>query len=508
MRRRPPILLIAALAMPAVLLGADPDAAYSVQVTQVVVDVTVLDKDGHPIHGLRKDDFELYDDGEKQTLADVTEEGQGGDGAAPASPTTPAGTPAAPATRPPALPAGRMFLLVFDSMHTNASGLARAKEAARTMVKQALGPGDRMAIIRFTGAVTVVQGFTADRDRLLGVLAPVKEPVKGIEPMPEAETPVPPELAKDRRFYQVLSALGRGLASLPGRKYLVSFSGNLGSLFLPVETEEGPTGGVERAGLGKAIDARKSYEETIDELNAANVAVVTVDPGGAGQSPNIMTSEAGADPATEQRESRETHATLARATGGQAIWGSTDLGGRLRDLGESTRSFYLLAYEPSSAQRPGALRKIEVKVKRDGARVLARRGVRAPEPFASLSRSEKKQRIDDALMSWMDLDGIEIHLEVKVGREKKSGDLVLLTHAQVPPSSAALGHGVYVLGFLARQGARGDTRREATFPPHSGEALRYDDTFDVKSGVYTYKIVVRDEVTGIIGTSSVMVTVP
>jgi hypothetical protein len=47
----------------------DKNFAVSVDVQLVQLPVSVLDKDGHPINGLRKEDFEIFEDGVQQEIS-------------------------------------------------------------------------------------------------------------------------------------------------------------------------------------------------------------------------------------------------------------------------------------------------------------------------------------------------------------------------------------------------------------------------------------------------------
>ena len=58
------------------LLLAEPvlpqrDTTFRIETNIVTVNVTVLDKDGKPIENLKKEDFELYEDGKLQKLQAV-----------------------------------------------------------------------------------------------------------------------------------------------------------------------------------------------------------------------------------------------------------------------------------------------------------------------------------------------------------------------------------------------------------------------------------------------------
>jgi VWFA-related protein len=69
---------------------------------------------------------------------------------------------------------------------------------------------------------------------------------------------------------------------------------------------------------------------------------------------------------------------LARESGGRWITNANDLDRMLADVVEQNTTSYILAFEAAAAQTPGR-HAIEVRVRRDGARVFARRGYVVPD---------------------------------------------------------------------------------------------------------------------------------
>ena len=70
--------------------------------------------------------------------------------------------------------------------------------------------------------------------------------------------------------------------------------------------------------------------------------------------------------------------TLATATDGIAVINSNSFTPALRRINEDLASYYLLGYYPSNTKMDGTFRKIDVKVKRPGVKLRARRGYLAP----------------------------------------------------------------------------------------------------------------------------------
>jgi len=124
--RRLPSLSLAALALfSSWALAAEkkkPDTTVQeeAKVTVVEVPVNVIDKNGRPVENLTAADFEVYDDGQRQTISgfDVVDERRSvqvpGEG------------------EPPIHPAARRhFMLVFDLSFNSPRGVVNAQRAAR-----------------------------------------------------------------------------------------------------------------------------------------------------------------------------------------------------------------------------------------------------------------------------------------------------------------------------------------------------------------------------------------
>ncbi|MFQ5528365.1 MAG: VWA domain-containing protein [Thermoanaerobaculia bacterium] len=176
MKRTQQLVAILALVASAGVVGSDAHAQSFVEdmsVTVIEVPVQVL-RDGEPIRGLTRDDFELYDRGVRRQLVafDVIEassprEAPTGAGntrrRAEPPPDSSAGEPAARA-RPPAVARGRHLLFFFDFQFSADWRLQKSVVAARRLTRSGLGEGDRAAVAMYTGTAgaNILVGFTRD----------------------------------------------------------------------------------------------------------------------------------------------------------------------------------------------------------------------------------------------------------------------------------------------------------------------------------------------------------
>src|ERR1019366_1543470 len=149
--------------------------------------VTVKDKSGNPIRGLKPADFNITEDGKKQDIKIFTYQ-ELEESATPPEP-VPAKTPDAPATPvapvvkavtanqiAPSRPGEvkykdrRLLVMFFDMTSMPINDQIRAQTAAQKFLKTQMTPSDLMAIMTFSSDLKVLQDFTDDRDALARVV--------------------------------------------------------------------------------------------------------------------------------------------------------------------------------------------------------------------------------------------------------------------------------------------------------------------------------------------------
>ena len=137
-----------------------------VSVKLVQVGVVLRDAKGRAVGSLKKEDFQLFDNGKPQVISSFSaEKAPTAAGTEKQSPTLSAGAVLSPNNAPAA--AGRDVAYVFDDIHTTFADLSSASAAAARHLA-ALHPEDRAAIFTTSGQSGL--DFTPDRQRLQDAL--------------------------------------------------------------------------------------------------------------------------------------------------------------------------------------------------------------------------------------------------------------------------------------------------------------------------------------------------
>jgi len=344
----PSHIAILLASVPAALLAAaaqNPADRFKASTTAVVVDVVVHDKQRHPVRGLSADDFEVWEDGKRQqinsfiavdTTDDLARTTEGG-----------AAVPRVPSLRhaddPPAVAA-----LVFHELGPEARYLAM--KAASRFIEESVGPGGFAGIFSQDFALHVVTPFTNDPDVLskgLRTASTKAEPTRD----PLTMTPVM-ECTQDTGALPVfdgLNAIVASLGHLPGRKTLILFSEGINT----------------RSWL--CDNRHDQFLHLAGDANRAHVAFYTFDAAGL----RIQSTVGAADGAPYVALTK-----MAQETGGAFVESTNDLTPSMRGIAGDLRQYYLLSYTPAKPA-DDKYRTIDVKVKREGLTILARKGYRA-----------------------------------------------------------------------------------------------------------------------------------
>jgi VWFA-related protein len=528
-----------------------PDSSDVVKISTSLIqlDVTVTDKRGKVVTDLRPGEIEVYENGEKQKVTAQTfvssvrtrsEQPKTADPLAPKVPPS--------VLRPENI--RRTIALVVDDLSLSFESVYYARRALKKFVDEQMEDGDLVAIIRVGAGIGALQQFTSDKRLLYAAIEKVKynmtgtgqigafAPVTGTEEAtPDASddeiAPAGPSLEDFRTSFFATGTLGAlryvvsGMDELPGRKSVILFSQG----FRLFETDGN---GFQSTGTVMGF-----LRQLIETANRASVVFYAVDPRGlpytgltAADSPSSAQQAASVMSArtAELNDTQDGLRFLARETGGFAAVNSNDLSGNVKRILED-QSYYLVAYEPDTDTFDAAKRrfnKIQIKVTRPGLNVRYRSGffnvADRPQNRVSTALSPLAQ-LQTALTSPFALNEIDLHLNALYGNDPKTGTFVRsLLHidaSDIKFTEEADGTKQAVFQVLAMSfGDNGQVVDQLgkaytlnvkgqTYAKMMKEGFNYQFLFPVrKAGAYQYRVAVRDQQGGKLGSANQFIEVP
>lgn len=487
---------------------------------------------GRPITTLKKEDFQLLEDGvaQKITVFDLqqlsseplapmpfaqrpqTIEERAVSVAAGTSVTTPA--PGGSKR----FPDRRLIGLFFDMSSMQELEQALAREAAIKFIQTQMTAADVVSVMTFGTKFRVVQEFTDDRDLLIATLRRLTlgdaSDLAGMAATAADEGDDSGGFAADQTEFNIfntdrkLTALedaARKLGVYPEKKALIYFAS-----------------GVEKTG----VENQSQLKATVNAAVRANVSFYPVDarglvafaPGGdasvaSPRGTGILTGSSQNSRRSSMNDSQETLHTLAADTGGKALLDSNDLTLGIRQAQEDIRSYYTIGYYPANTAEDGKYRRLSIKLPGNAqAKLDYRKGYFAGKTFAKFTADDKERQLEEALALEVDYfrvakDRYFVPISVKipgsaVGLAKKgtrqTTDLDFI--GQVRDASGRLISGVrdqITVKLSEADAARMDSRH-----------LQYDTGLTVGPGAYSLIFLAREDQTGKMGTFETKFTVP
>lgn len=440
--RKAAVLPLLALILCQPLLAQDPQDEERIvaSTAEVVLDVVVKDRKGHPVKNLAPSDFEIYEDGVQQEIKSFEAVVRAAPSSAKpargaAASVEPSSRTAARRVEPDSLSA---VALVFDRLSPDAR--ARASNAALGYLGAAEITPDFVAVFAIDQRLHTVQTFTRDarlvrqalnalaarasstyasnaaqaRDLVAqqaasaGNIANAQTTIAGAGPgnagavsaaasalganaaeqrIAEMQTRILEtfeRLERDQQGYATTNALlavVNALGRLAGRKAIIFFS----------------------EGVAIPPNVEAEFRSVIANANRANVSIYAVDAAGlriesttaetqrelqALGARRINQASTGREDTSGQPMTRllernedllrlDPHAglsQLAESTGGRLIFGTNDIGSRLREVDQDLHAYYVLTYVPKNTNYDGKFRQIAVKLNRSDLEVQTRRG--------------------------------------------------------------------------------------------------------------------------------------
>jgi len=335
-----------AVAVSAVIYAQTPSPSeqlptFRIGVDVVELDVTVLDKDRHPVKGLTAADFTVLEKGKTQPIVAFS------------AVDVPAPTASAalwmrdaPIDVVSNAENRRLVTIVMDDAYTRLEPdiMKRAKQIARTAIDQ-LGPEDLAAVVfTFLGRS---QNFTSDRAQLV-------QAIDSYTPKMTASAGPPVACMPNHRSCDVetLATVASSLTTAaPGRKIVILISGGRKFAF---------------GTIGDPSSRSESFDlvRLFSDLQRANIAVYAYDAHGLEVDSSMI--------------DKESLYSFAESTGGRAVANTNDPVSFVTDAFRESSTYYFIGFRTTPSSSRNEFRKVDVKVNRPGLQVHTRNGYFPP----------------------------------------------------------------------------------------------------------------------------------
>lgn len=399
------------------------DQVVKINTNLIQIDVTVLDKNGKIVTGLKPEDFELFENGERQTITSfgfVSKLASGAVVGGDQGSSNQAGSTAVQLKRGDVR---RTIALVVDDLNLSFASVYYTRKALMQFVDTQMLPGDLVAVIRTGGGVGALQQFTSNKELLKAAIAKIRwnpfsnldaltsvsqsdteiserfrsesdqvasgnpkqytllHPHDNIDEVQQASRNSAKNAADAQKALYAQSSIGTlkyivsGMARLPGRKAMMLFSDgfNIGDVM---------------NNKSRAPAIYDFIQDLTDQANKSSVTIYTFDARGM-QAMEIAASDNTyeiidghreqkvAVRAKDFRESQDGLVYIADRTGGKALINSNDITGGIERALEEQNGYYLLGYVPDAEDFDANKRKFnkfEIKLRQPGLLVSYRSG--------------------------------------------------------------------------------------------------------------------------------------
>jgi VWFA-related protein len=524
---------------------------FRTQSILVQVPVVVTDKSGNHVHGLTKTDLHVFENGKEQAIS-VFEEVVSSN---------------AKLDEVAAKPGEFHNLVLSDQEPHNITVIALdtvntpfldQTYGRRELVKYLadnLNSGQVLALMIITSrGLQVIQGLTGDPEQLLAMLKKVSggmPAMQGVSMDAQADaaagdvqgvpTPISPgsdpttamqsfvehgdamyaQFAQQNAIETTLNGfmgIAWTLSGLPGRKSLIWATG--GFPFTIAEPATVPGGYLSRL-----------YERTMQALTQAQISVYPVDVRGLVSANPLTDATRSRAPSTGtftnrawlQQNTIDTLNEFAEMTGGKAFYNTNDLATSFKRAADDASSYYMLGYYLDLKNNHAGWRNLKVKVDRKDTEVRARKGFFVTNATIHMDLTRGTD-LSFALTSPIEGTGVPVSvkwLDVSGdGPTKKAGFLVHLPFDGLsfdPNGQNKLNFDFAVAAytFHSKDGKPAMTLGKSFAPSLTDAQLAeirtkgvgFNYALDLAPGQYAVRFVVRDNVSGKIGSVTAPLTV-
>ena len=464
MRRQTLFALVTFLAVP---LFAQAPLVEKIEVSVVNVDVTVTDRAGHPVRGLTRDDFEIFEDGVRQTITNFYVVDQN-----------------APAQKDEDQRFRRKVLVVIDrnsmTPYERDHALARLEEFINDQFR---GGEYDWSIAAVDVSLRMLLPPTSDKRAIHDALNEIRHGrMPRILQTQEPQTPAQlweAAVAGGSTIDAIVDAT-RSFGAASGKKIVLLLAGDL----LPNDWH--------LSDLKLTRYIAETRNELIEEANASNVNLYIVNPEGVTHG----------DPSMYW---------IARETGGRLFPGNR-VAQALKQFDAGSSNFYSLGYRPKADD--GMYHHIAVRVKKGDYALQYRDG------YTNLPEPQQIARTLGSPFGTFMLAGSAIPITLDFEKEKDTGDaFLMMMKTSVPTEKLTFipsGEGklsrvdifVSLFDWTGRNVWSVQLTRDATLAgsdPQNGTFNEATELYLVKGKPYRVIVAVRDQVSEAVGVTQRLV---
>jgi VWFA-related protein len=520
----------------------------------VQVPVVVTDKSGKHIHGLTKEDLHVFENGKEQKIATFEEIVSSSTRLPVVAPRPGEFTNLTLSEQQPR----SVAVIVLDTVNTPYLDQSTGRRELVKYLASSLDSGQVLALMIITShGLKIVQGLTGDPEQLLQALkkasgempalhgididaqadaatgnipdasaiASGSDPSAAIDDFLERGDAIYSQFQQQNAIETTMNAflgIAWSLSGVPGRKSVIWATG--GFPFTISYPAAVPGGYLSQL-----------YERTMAALTAAQISVYPVDVRGlvANSIPDASVSRVRTGPAAMQQvlnrswllqSSIDTLNEFAEMTGGKAFYNTNDLASSFKRAADDSSSYYLAGYYLDKSNNHAGWRQLKVKVDKKDTEVRARKGFFVTNATIHLDLTRTSD-LTYALTSPIEGTGVPMTMKwlaTSGDGDKKRTDFLL----NVPLNSVTIqaSEGKNHVNFDVASAAFLDNSKkgepavtssktvnaslsDAQITSLRASGLAMKDTLQLGPGQYTVRVVVRDNVTGKVGSVTAPLTV-
>ncbi|MGB8065815.1 MAG: VWA domain-containing protein [Candidatus Sulfotelmatobacter sp.] len=513
------------------------DYTFRTQSELVLVNVTVRDKSGNFVRGLKPEDFTILEDNKAQKVVSFDIENIDAVANVDVAQTKPLnGVTAEQGSAAPIAAAPdsailfkdrRLIVLLFDLTGMEPDEIDRAITSAEHYVDTQMAPADLVSIVSLESSLLVNQDFTSDHQLLKKQLDAFGEGSgQGYEEGTTGSTEGTPDTGQpftaddteynifntDRRL-EAIRSVAEKLSHLQQKKSLIYFSS-----------------GMDRTGIENQSELRAAVNAAV----RSNMAIYTMDmrglqalvAGGEAQNASLRGTSAYSGQSminalNSNFTTQETLVTLASDTGGRAFLDSNDFSQVFKGVQQDTSTYYLLGYHSTNPARDGRYRRISVKVNVPAAKIDYRKGYYAPADYRHSTKEDKELQLEEQLASELPATDLPLYLSAAYFRLESNKYFVpislVVPGSEIPftRSSDRDKATLDVIGMVLDSEHHPVTRVRDTVKLAVDTSsnvrkknVQYDTGVSLPPGKYHLKFVVRENQTGRLGSFETDLEVP